>query len=69
LISYGRSNENSVKLTGSHADSVFLSSLLFSSVIRFFPFIGAQDPCAVLVLSNREGGFESCALSRHDPSF
>jgi hypothetical protein len=78
LISYDRSNEKSVfnpvtgsglilKLTGSHANSVFLSSLRFFPRDSFFPFVGAQDPYALLVLSNREGGFESCAPSRHDP--
>ena len=78
MISYDRSNEKSVfnpvtgselilKLTGSHANSVFLSSLRLFLRDSVFPFVGAQDPCALLVLSNREGGFESCALSRHDP--
>ena len=55
LISYVRSNENSVKLAGSHADSFFLSSLRFFLRDSVFPFAAAQDSCALLVLSNREG--------------
>ena len=77
MISYDRSNEKSVfnpitgsglipKLTGSYANSVFLSSLRFFPRDSVFPFVGAHDPYALHMLSNREGGFEKNIPKRHE---